>query len=250
MIYSRARLTILFVCLLFVAGSISVYAQAEKELVSKFRKALLKTADISGADLPKIIKGHLIVAGIEHGATIYFPNRGTQRMELTLRNDLFVTFENDSIHWEYNSRTKQYEFEPKSYSEMRKLKARQVEFDFATTDLLNYKALSFGLKFLGVQRLDSVDVFALELKKPDQTPINYYLNIKTHLLYKVVSNEGYQAYANYKVFDGYVFPTFMISKLDNAIERGLLIKEVRINANIPDSLLMIPKEIRSMMGKR
>jgi tetratricopeptide (TPR) repeat protein len=214
------------------------YAQKESEIVSKFRTALRKCAE-DVPEPPIIMKGAVTMGKMEFTGSIHY-HKPSQRMDVSFQNMQFIFFQNDSIEWTYNSATEQHQLVRLSKEKRESERDREKRLDFASKDLLFYKQRGFELKSKGIQTLDSVKVYALELKKPDGSRIEFAINTKTNFIYKIVSEGDFRVFANYQVYDDYVYPNLMVTTVSGNF-MSMKFTDITINATIHDSLFKIPE---------
>jgi tetratricopeptide (TPR) repeat protein len=214
------------------------YAQKESEIVSKFRTALKRCAD-DVPEPPIFMKGTITMGKMEFSGTVHY-HKPNNRMDLIFQDMKFISLQNDSIQWSYNSATDTHELLRRSTEEQERESAREKRLDFASKDLLFYKENGYKLKSKGIQTLDSIKVYALELTKTDKTKIDFFIDTRTHLIYKILSGADDRYYVNYKVYGDYVYPNLMITTVDGNF-MSMRLTEVVINAAIPDSIFSVPE---------
>lgn len=166
------------------------------------------------------------------------------RLEMEFQKLKFLKVSNDSLEWDYNP------FEERSTVKVveRKENANSAyntnTFDYLSRDLLNYKELDNVVKLLRTEKMDSIEVFVLELtnKNLKEKHLVYYMNTKTFLLYKVEEKDGYRYFADYINHNGFIFPRFIIeSKPNETFEAHF--EKLEINTPLDDTLFIIPEEV-------
>jgi tetratricopeptide (TPR) repeat protein len=222
-------------CFSFLAGPL--HAQKEKEVVQKYQAALKKSLD-STSILTMECQGTFRIQQMEMPASIYtkFPN--LMRVEMSFQNVKFVQIGNDSVRWEYNpleNKGKLTRQEGGASGGGRE----DDPFNFVIYDLLYYNELGYRVKLAGKEKLDSLEVYRLDLTKKDKSKTRIYINTRTNLVYKVVNDGGYRYFANYTQQEGYVFPRYMSNSKNEGVV--VLFKSIRFNGDLADSLFVIPK---------
>ncbi len=225
-------------CALIIVGSCTLsYAQSEKEIVSRYRAALNKLVDENSVESMEL-KGTFTTQKLSFPAAIYYraPNL---RVEMSFQSLKFVQVSNDSIRWEYNPMEEKNTITPITKTTGDWTNGNS-SFDFINYDLLNYQDLKHKLKVIGRKKVDSLDVYVLELSKADKTKTSFFINAKDGLIYKVEDAQGYRYFANYINNNGYVFPRYVFESGINR-EMEAHFNQLSFNLTLPDSLFVIPK---------
>lgn len=217
-------------------------AQSEKEIVSKLRIALKKSVHQDKVQTLSITGGYQI-NGIEFSGGFYYKQPRQFRGQMQLGEGFkMVMVANDSMQWQYNSGNKEHtikRYDKDEFSE------ENDPFEFAKLDLLQYKERGHKLTLLGKVKMDSVEVYELELKlagrATNRQHLKFFINTKSHLVYKIEDHRGFRHYSNYIVTDGYVYPTRMVQSHNETTILGSF-KELLFNKTLADSLFTIPKE--------
>lgn len=229
--------------LFVILGSTTLsYSQSEKEIVSKYRDALHKVADEKSVQ-SMALKGTFTSQKLSFPAAIYYraPNL---RVEMSFQSLMFLQISNDSIRWEYNPMEEKNTITPITKKD--DWTAGTNSFDFINYDLLNYKELKHKLKIVGKEKVDSLDVYVLELSKNDKTRTKFLINTKNGLIYKIEDLKGYRYFANYSNQNGYVFPRYIMESGQNR-DLEAHFSQLTFNVNLPDSLFVIPED--ALAGK-
>lgn len=233
----RAPLRLFVLFAILSASSTLSYSQSEKEIVSKYRKALHKLVDEESIQSIEL-KGTFTTRKISFPATIYYraPNL---RIEMSFQSLTFLQVSNDSIRWEYNPMEEKNTITPITKTTGDWTNGNS-SFDFINHDLLNYQELKHKLKVTGRENVDSVDVYVLELSRSDKSKTKFLISAKSGLIYKVEDTKGYRYFANYTNNNGYVFPRYV---LESGSEREMEahFNQLTFNSNLPDSLFVIPQ---------
>jgi tetratricopeptide (TPR) repeat protein len=222
--------------LIFAANTLS-YSQSEKEIVSKYRSALHKLADEKSIQSMEL-KGTFRTQKLNFPAAIYYraPNL---RIEMAFQSLTFLQISNDSIRWEYNPMEEKNTITPITKTTGDWTNGNS-SFDFINYDLLNYQELKHKLKLTGREKVDSLEVYVLELSRPDKTKTKFLLDAKSGLIYKVEDSRGYRYFANYSNNNGYVFPRYVLESGNNR-EMEARFNQLTFNLSLPDSLFLIPE---------
>ena len=212
------------------------YPQSEREIVSKYRTALQKTIDETSIHSMEL-KGIFTVQKLSFPAVLYYRSPAL-RVEMSFQTLTFLQISNDSIKWEYNpvdDKNTITRIEKKAGG----LPQENSSFDFINYDLLNYKELKHQLKKVSNTRMDSLNVYVLELEKTDKTKSKFFIDTKSNLIYKIEDKKGYRYFANYSNTNGYIFPKYVIeSNPDQRLE--VRFNELIFNKALADSLFIIP----------
>lgn len=237
---------ITFTSIIFVLYCITSFAQTEADIISKLRVALKKGAE-DIPEPPTILKGTFKMGKMVFDGTIYY-HKPNNRMELTMQGMTFISFTNDSISWDYNPITEEHTIKTLEKTNKEKHASREKAYDTWGKDLLFYKERNIKVKYLGKQKMDSLEVYALELRKKDKSKYDYYLDTRTNLIYKIKGEEGSRYYANYLSYEEYVYPSFMRQDFPGE-ELEVKTTFTSVPAVIADSLFIIPKEAFSQESK-
>lgn len=238
--------SVVVIVVLVAACACTAYAQKESEIVAKFRAALIRGAE----DIPEppiILKGKITMGAIVMDGVIYY-KKPNNRIEMSFSGMKFITLQNDSLRWTYNPVDKSHKIQIVTKKEINDERQREMKLDFASKDLLFYKSRGSTLKSLGIKKVDSVETYALQLTMPDKTVVDYFINTKTNLMYKVQSGDDFRIYANYQRHGDYVYPSFM-STLVNSGQMDMLMNEIIINASISPDLFVVPQEAHDAIKK-
>lgn len=233
------RVVLAVILLLALPGLASAQKEKESDIVAKFRVALLRCAE-DGPEPPIIMKGKAVADPMTMNLQAYY-QKPNNRVEMSMAGMSFISFNNDTVRWTYNSVTKSHSVEKISGSASKSENEKQKRFDFASKDLLNYKARGHKLQSMGTQQTDSIETQALMLTLKDKTLITILLHRKTNLMYMIQIGEDYRIYSNYRRFGEYVYPTF-IRHYDEGKKLDMILEDVQIDAPIPSDKFVIPKE--------
>ncbi len=232
----KATLIVLFTvfCINF-----SSYSQSEKEIVLKYKAALQKISDENSIHSMEL-KGVFTIQKVSLPATIYY-QKPNLRIQMTFQNLTFLQVSNDSIKWDYDPFKETNKISPVT-KKTGGLTDGGSSFDFINYDLMNYEKLNHQLKVIGKEKMDSVEVYILELSKKDKTKAKIFVNTKNHLIYKVEDDKGYRCFANYSNTMGYVFPKYVLeSKPTQKME--IHFDQLTFNKILADSLFIIPQHV-------
>lgn len=220
----------------------SLFSQTEKDILSGYKNALGKSTDEKAIQTMEIT-GDFVVQKLAVPITIYFKYKNFLRMEMKFQNLTFLQVSNDTLKWDYNPMTDEHKITPVE----KKADGHGSDnktFDYVNNDLLNYKELKHSLKFIRKQKLDSLEVYVLELTraKPAKSKSKFYISTATSLIYKTEDENGYRYFADYINHDGFVFPRFIIDSSPEQHIEGKF-RTLVINKELQDSLFIIPEEI-------
>jgi tetratricopeptide (TPR) repeat protein len=234
-----ARPIILSVAVL-LCGLNLVQAQTEKEIVAHYREALMETLNDSLFQTLEL-RGDLTVQKLTFPAVMFFKFPHHYRVEMTIQNLDFLQIKNDSLEYEYNPMTEEH-LVKKVDQEPGEEKEKDDTFDYANHELLNYKESGHSLKLLRKEKLDTLEVFVLELtkNKSKKTRSRYFINTKTYLLHKVEDQKGFRYFADYTTIGSFVFPRFTIDSSPKDVMETRF-RHVELNKFLPDSLFLIPQ---------
>lgn len=213
-------------------------AQQEKEIISKLRKALLRSDEMD-LSAPFIMRGKVSLSGIEMTGVFYYQNP-RYRVELELAGMKFISVQQDSLEWSYNPVEKSHTIKKNSAKKVQAEMERKKTFDFTSKDLLNYKERGYKVKNMGPATVDSVSCHHLRLTTGDDK-IDFYISTSTSLVYKVESDGESHIYSRYQRFGDYIYPTFM-STVDSEKRMDLIMPDITLNATIPPGTFDIPQE--------
>jgi tetratricopeptide (TPR) repeat protein len=217
----------------------NIQAQTESQLVSLYKAALQKAADDQAFHSMRMT-GEFLFQKITLPVKVYYKAPSLLRVEMSFQTLKFIQISNDSLKWEFNPMENKNDVTAIG-KEQSNIKKQTNSFDYVATDLLQYKELKHDLKFLRKERVDSVDTEVLELTDNSTAAKTlYYLNIKTHLLYKIANTKGFHLFADYRNEQGFVFPFFLIESGEKQTMEAHF-SHVKMNEPLPDSLFIIPK---------
>lgn len=227
----------LFVLLVILGGNTLSFSQSEREIVSKYRSALDKLVDEKSIQ-SMALKGTFTSQKLSFPAAIYYraPNL---RVEMSFQSLTFLQISNDSIRWEYNPMEEKNTITPLNKKDADWTNGSS-SFDFINYDLLNYQELKHKLKVVGKEKVDSLDVYILELSRKDKTKVKFFINTRNGLIYKIEDIKGYRYFANYSNHNGYVFPRYVFESGQNR-DMEAHFNQLTFNLNLPDSLFVIPQ---------
>ena len=233
----------LFVLFLVLGSNTLSYSQSEKEIVAKYRDALHKVVDEKSVQ-SMALKGTFTSQKLSFPAAIYYRAPST-RVEMSFQSLTFLQISNDSIRWEYNPMEEKNTITPITKGE-EDWSTGSSSFDFINYDLLNYRELNHKLKVVGRKKVDSLDVYILELSRSDKSRVKFLINSKNGLIYKIEDLKGYRYFANYSNQNGYVFPRYIL-EAGRSTNLEAHFSHLKFNVNLPDSLFVIPEE--ALAGK-
>lgn len=229
----------LFALLATLSCSINIlsYSQSQKEIVAKYRSALQKIVDESSIHSMEL-RGVFTTQKLSFPAAIYYRAPGL-RVEMTFQNLTFLQISNDSVKWDYNPMEEKHTITPVTTKGGGWAQGNS-SFDFINSDLLNYEKLNHQLKIKGKEKVDSLDVYVLELSTSDKTKTKFLISAKNNLIYKVENEKGFRYFANYININGYVFPKYVFESSPNQ-QMEVHFKELTFNKTLADSLFIIPQ---------
>ncbi len=230
----KIRLFVFFAILL--CSHIRSFPQSEKEIVSKYRSALCKTVDDASIQTIEL-KGIFTTQKLNFPAAIYYRAPGL-RVEMTIQNLTFIQISNDSIKWDYNPINEKHTITPVTKKNNGWADGNS-SFDFINNDLLNYEELGHRLKLKGKEKVDSLDVYILELSRKDKTKSKFLISSKSNLIYKVEDDKGYRYFARYSNNGGYIFPKYVF-EYNPSQQLEVHFNELSFNKSLADSLFIIP----------
>jgi tetratricopeptide (TPR) repeat protein len=239
MILTRKLRWIAF-CSLFFFVSTFAYSQSEKEIIVKYKSTIQKIADEHAIQSMEL-RGVFTMQNLNFPGAIYYkaPNF---RIEMTFQSLTFLQVNTDSLKWEYNPFEDKNTITPadKKESGSNGWSKQNNSFDFVNYDLMNYQELKHSVKLIAQKKMDSLNVYVLELTKSDKTKIQFFINAKNSLIYKVEDQNGYRYFADYTNIEGFVFPRFVI---DSSPKQVLQVRfnQLAFNKALSDTLFIIPK---------
>jgi tetratricopeptide (TPR) repeat protein len=230
---------LLLACSILCCINTLTYSQSEKEIVSKYRIALHKMA-VDTAIHAMDLKGDITIQKLTFPISIYYKSPNLLRVEMEFQKLTFLQVSNDSLQWDFNPL-----LDKNVVKRIDKKKAgsknQNSSFDFMSLDLLNYKELNHQLKRIGKEKVDSVEVYVLELLKVDKQKVKFFIDAKTFLVYKIEDEKGYRYFSKYSNTDGYVFPRYVFES--NSKEKiEIQFSELNFNKTLPDTLFKIPHQ--------
>ena len=177
------------------------------------------------------LKGTFISQKLNFPAIVYYKSPNLLRVEMAFQSLTFLQVSNDSLKWGYNPIEDKNTITPVDRTGGGDWKKENSSFDFINTDLLNYKELGHTIKLVGKDKMDSLEVFVLQLARDDKTKTKFFINTKNHLIYKVEDKKGYRYFANYSNTNGYVFPKYVFES-SPAQQLEVHFKELSFNKTI------------------
>lgn len=239
----RCSLALLFV----VFCSSIAYSQSEQEIVSKYRNALDQSVHEGSLKTFKL-KGDFSMAKLTFPMVLSFKAPSLMRIEMSFQDLTFLQVSNDSLQWKYNPMEDKHLITP-TVKNASGYPDQDQTFDFVSYDLLNYNDRGYRLKLKGKEKIDSLEVFVLELTKDRKSKTKYLINQRNFLMYKVEDEKGYRYFSNYINQDGFTFPR---SILNVSKEQTLDIKlnHLEFNVSLDDSLFVIPESAFAKSSKQ
>jgi tetratricopeptide (TPR) repeat protein len=228
---------------LFLTLSLSIfyratYSQSEKEIVAKHKSALGKTAN-DDSFVSCSAKGVAEVLKIRMPISLYV-KKSAFRIEAEFQGLSFVKLSNDSLEWDYNPINGSHKIVRKGES------GKQSQEDngmmgFLLTDLINYQELKNKLKVVRHSTLDSVSVTELELTiAKSGKKVMIYMDRRNSLIYKVENDEGSMYFLNYKIVDGFTFPTRFLQYKEDKTD--FQFDQILVNIPLADSIFVVPPQ--------
>jgi hypothetical protein len=170
-------------------------------------------------------------------------------MEMEFQKLTFILMSNDSVKWEYNPLEDKNTVTPVDKNEFTG-NDKDNNFDYANKPLLQYRELGHKLKLLGKTRLDSLEVFELELiKKEPRVKARYYIGTRDNLLYKIIDEKGERIFSQYKIQQEFVFPLYIHDSGDDQPYEARF-SNIEINLPLPDSLFEVPKRVLAIKANK
>lgn len=223
-----------------------VQAQKESDIIAKFRKALLRSAVLN--DVTTISKGTTTIGQVGLEYLLYF-DKGKMRNEMNISGMKVLMVQNDSIRWSYNSLDKSHRIEHLSKQKLQEERALNKSLDYSSRDLLDYKERGHKLKNLGVVKIDSIDSYHLQVLRESKPSIDFYLNTKTFLIYKVQMGTDIRVYARYGRFGEYIYPTYIYGNQGDQLVL-FEVTDVTLETPMPPGTFDIPAEAYEYEKKR
>lgn len=215
----------------------NTYSQSERQIVAKYKEALGNSVGIDSVHTMEV-SGEFTIQNIALPITFWTKFPHYMRMEMQFQNLKFIQVSNDTVKWEHDPLNGKDSIEPVE----RDKDDRNSTFDFSSHDLLDYEKLHYRLKLIRKEKMDSLEVYRLELfKDKNSQPFSkFFINTKTSLLYKVEDDQGYRYFADYTRIRGFAFPRFVIDSKEKVQGR---FSRINIDLELPDSLFVIPKDV-------
>ncbi|HYF69436.1 MAG TPA: tetratricopeptide repeat protein [Ohtaekwangia sp.] len=223
------------------------YSQSEREIVSQYRKALDQSVHEEAIKTFRF-KGELSMQKLRFPMVLSFKAPSLMRIEMSFQDLTFLQVSNDSLQWKYNPMEDKHLITPVVKNEDGSPDQDET-FDFVNDDLLNYDNRGYRLKLQGTEKIDSLEVYVLELTKDKKAKTKYFINQKTFLIYKVQDEKGYRYFSNYIKQDGFVFPHSILNvSKDQTLDINL--SHLEFNVTLDDSLFVIPQSAFDKSSKQ
>jgi tetratricopeptide (TPR) repeat protein len=230
--FCKVSSAVLFFCVFL---SITTQAQKASDIVQKYRDALKKSAD-KNALQTVTADAEITIMDVKLASTMKFKAPNCMRVEMNIMGKTFIQLSNDSLDWEFNPMTNSHRVIVKDKKE----KSRLDRVPYLDYRLADYKGHNLDIEYKGKEKLDSLEVFRIELHEKDSDrKITFFLNTRTYLVYKVEDLAGKATFLDYKEFDGFTLPQHTIEE-----NRGQTIAvrylAVKFNPHVNDEEFIVP----------
>jgi len=230
------------VFLLFILLS-SITAQTADEILAKHFKLIGQEKLLSYGKY--VTKGKIYQGGMEIPFISYHKKPYKFKSVATIRKREFVRAFDGKEAWTLNPLAGENKPQKLSKDQTEGLK---IQSDYEGI-FYNYKSKGNKVKYLGREKIDSINSFILQLTEPNGNVITAYLEptgykiIKTKFKTTVqgVNREFETDLSNYKVIEGIVDPFDIKTKLDGKVITHIVIDSINYNQAVPDSIFYIPK---------
>lgn len=227
------------VFLLFILLS-SVAAQTADEILAKHFKLIGQGKLLNYGKY--VTEGKIYQGGMEIPFISYHKRPDKFKSVATIRNTEFVRAFDGKKGWLLKGKDKPKVLPPEQ------AKGLEIQADYEGI-FYNYKSKGNTVKYLGREKIDSINSFILQLIEPNGNVITAYLEptgykiIKTKFKTTVqgISREFETDLSNYKVIDGIVDPFDIKTKLNGKVITHIVIDSIDYNQAVPDSIFYMPK---------
>ncbi len=236
----KKSLNIVF--LLFMLFS-SLVAQTADEILAKHFKLIGQEKLLSYGKY--VTKGKIYQGGMEIPFISYHKKPYKFKSVATIRKREFVRAFDGKKAWTLNPLAGENKPQILSKNQTEGLK---IQSDYEGI-FYNYKSKGNKVKYLGREKVDSINSFVLQLTESNGNVITAYLEPKG---YKIVrtkfkttiqgTNREFETdLSDYKVIDGVVDPFNIKTKLDGKVITHIVIDSIDYNQAVPDSIFYMPK---------
>ncbi|HEX8059551.1 MAG TPA: hypothetical protein VF473_01385 [Cyclobacteriaceae bacterium] len=224
------------------------FSQKEGEIIKKVRAALLKTADLAETPPPvtgiaKMKMSNVVVDGV------MFYRKPNIRMELTIMGMKMIMMQNDTVRWTYDPMKNAHTIVKMTKEQTDTEFKKSMKLDFTATELLNYKSHGAKIKNVGVKKIDSVEVYNLQVTLADNTLIDFLINTRTNLPYKITMGDEYAYYSRYQRDGDFIYPWYMMGQWNGSLIE-FQYTDVKLDAALSPDLFKVPQEARDAIKKQ
>ncbi|GBD90928.1 hypothetical protein BMS3Abin04_01649 [bacterium BMS3Abin04] len=233
----KSYLSVVFLLLIFLSSTI---AQTTDEILAKHFKLIGQEKLLTYGQY--VTKGKIYQGGMEIPFVSYHKKPNKFKSVATIRGNKFTRAFDGEKGWLLNGKDK-----PKVLP-LEQAKGLEIQADYEGI-FYNYKKKGNSVKYLGREKVDSINSFVLQLTESNGNVITAYLEPKG---YKIVrtkfkttiqgTNREFETdLSDYKVIDGVVDPFNIKTKLDGKVITHIVIDSIDYNQAVPDSIFYMPK---------
>jgi outer membrane lipoprotein-sorting protein len=223
-----------------VAGATAAAGQTVDELVTRNLDAKGGLAKLRSVQTVKQ-SSHITMQGMEAVLTVFGKRPNLVRQEMTIGGKLVISAYDGVVAWMVNPLVGTDS--PMMISgPQADLIREQSNFD---GPLVDYRTKGYVVEFIGKETVDGTEAYHLRLTSPTQQVMHLYLDAKTGLDLKLVSEMNLgrleQVFSDYRDVDGIKVP-FTIRTLVNGVPQSeIKVDSVEFNVPIDNAVFRMPK---------
>ncbi len=233
-----------FFAVLLVFFSSQMFSQSIDEILQKHFEAVGQKKLLEKGQF--VAKGKVIRGQMEIPYTSYHKKPMKFKSVATFQGMEIIQAFDGEKGWSINPFTGSTKPEPLTDEQNEKMK---IQADFGGL-FHNYKEKGYKVTLLGKETMDDVDVYVIELLRPNGDDIKVYMDAENYVILKTkfktkvqgVEQEFETYLSNYKSVDGIVDPFDIETKFKGNTVSHIVIDSIDYNVDLPDSIFEMPKE--------
>ena len=219
-----------------------IFAQTVDEILQKHFEAIGQKKLLEKGQF--VAKGKVIRGQMEIPYTSYHKKPMKFKSVATFQGMEIVQAFDGEKGWSINPFQGSTKPEPMTEEQNEKMK---IQADFGGL-FYNYKEKGYKVTLLGKETMDDVDVYVIQLVRPNGDDIKVYMDADNYVILKTkfktkvqgVEREFETLLSNYKSIDGIVDPFDIETKYNGNTVSHIVIDSIDYNVDLPDSIFVMP----------
>ncbi len=233
-----------FLAVILVFFSSQMFAQSIDDILQKHFDAIGQKKLLEKGQF--VAKGKVIRGQMEIPYTSFHKKPMKFKSVATFQGMEIVQAFDGQKGWTINPFTGSTKPEPLTDEQNEKMK---IQADFGGL-FHNYKEKGYKVTLLGKETMDDVDVYVIELLRPNGDDIKVYMDAENYVILKTKfktkvqgTEQEFETYlSNYKSVDGIVDPFDIETKFKGNTVSHIIIDSIDYNVDLPDSIFQMPAD--------